>query len=436
MDRNRKIIIVIIAAFILILVGLFVYGYISERNNQAATLEFWGVFDDRSAVKPLIDGFQSTNSKIKINYTQFTDPVLYEQKLVDALAAGRGPDVFMFHNSWLPKHFDKLAPLTEEQLPLVQFRSLYPEVVEQDFAPTAVVYVLPLSVDTLALFYNRDDFNNASLPLPPKTWTEFESYVERLRKVNPSTNEIIHAGAAMGGSANSINRATDLLYLLMLQAGTQMVNNSFTQATFTTGGNETGILPGLEALNFYTQFANPSSPYYTWHEDLHYSLDNFQEEGVSMVFNYGYQAPQIKERNPFLNFEIGPMPQIAGSSRAVNFANYWGLGVANQSANVAIAQHFVITSATDANIMRQYSIATEKPPALRSLIQENINHPSLGVFANQALTARTWAQIDNVEIEKIISKMILDVTSGRVGALPALREAENSVNILMNRIRR
>jgi maltose-binding protein MalE len=190
-------------------------------------------------------------------------------------------------------------------------------------------------------------------------------------------------------------------------------------------------MSGLTALNFYTRFANAGDKMYTWNDSLHYSLDNFAEEDVSMIFNYAYQMRQIKQKNPFLNLGIALMPQPNTVDVRVDFPNYWGLAVSNKSANSAAALDFVKTVTTDPDIIGAYNKANQRPPALRSLINASLSDPIMGVFARQALTARSWPQIDNVRVEEIFSSMIDSVITGRVSPADALREAENRVSAIM-----
>jgi hypothetical protein len=57
----------------------------------------------------------------------------------------------------------------------------------------------------------------------------------------------------------------------------------------------------------------------------------------------------------------------------------------------------------------------------------------LGVFATQALTARSWFQVDNIAIETIFADMIDNVILGRLTIRKALQEAESRVSVLMGR---
>lgn len=432
LTRNRIIILgiaaLILVFFILVFLGLIPGLRLGTQRAPQLTLTVWGVFDTNRAWDTIAIEYRKLRPNVEIRYKEM-NPETYEADLLDALAAGNGPDVFMFHNTWLPKHINKITPLAESQFPFVTFRDSFPQVIVQDFAPEGIIYASPLYLDTLAMFYNKDVFDRKKVVQPPKTWTEFQNAVTKLRELNPSTNEIIRAGAAIGGSNRSINRATDLLNLLMLQSGTEMVNENFTDARFAQSSDNKN--PGLSSLEFYTQFANPSSPFYTWHQNLHYSVDNFIEGATAIIFNYSHQIAAFRAKNPFLNFGVAPAPQITGSTQPVSYANYWGLAVSNKSKNPSWAWDLILYATTDETAAKTYLNLTRKPPALRSLIQANINDPDLGVFAQQALIARSWPQIDNNKIEEIFSDMIEAVINGQLTHRNALQKAESEVSQLM-----
>ncbi|MEK7574008.1 MAG: extracellular solute-binding protein [Patescibacteria group bacterium] len=433
-NRNQKIIISVAGSIVLIFILIFA-GVIpglrpGAKQRLKADLEFWGVFDKSDIYQSVIDQFQNIHQGVSINYRQF-DPQSYENELINALAAGQGPDIFMIHNSWLPKHYDKISPLPSEKLNIAVYGDqLFPKVVKTDFTANDVIYALPLSIDTLALIYNKDIFDQSGIALAPATWLEFQNIVPKLRILD-NTGKISRAAAAIGGSEKSVNRATDLLSLLMLQAGAQMTDQDFTRATFAqtlTGG----FSPGLNALEFYTRFANPINFDYTWNEALHYSLDSFAESSSAMIFNYAYQLPNLKAKNPLLNLGVAPIPQN-NPAKAVNYANYWGYTVSNKSPYSDLVWDFILLLTTNQNNARAYLQETKKPPALRFLINEYSNDPEIGIFAKQILTAKSWPQINDNKIETIFSDMIESVINGRQSAETALDQAEAEVSQLMMR---
>jgi len=433
LTRNQ-IIIIVLAGLIVLFFLLVFFGIIPGLKGPGTgsfglpgggyetELIFWGVTEagDTSAIQLIIEEYLKTNKNVRINYRQFDDVLSYEKTLLNSLATGQAPDIFMFHSSWLPKHYDKVMPGPETFLPLSQFRQLFPTVVEQNFVLNGKVYALPLYIDTLAFLYNKDIFDAKSIALMPKTWQEFQNLISQLRQIN-ILNQIVKPAAALGGSEKNINSASDLLNLLMLQFGSQMIDQ-YGKINF---GNQ-----GLQALNFYLQFANPSSPYYTWNENLHYSLDSFSEGSTAIIFNYASQIPLIKAKNPYLSIGVTLTPQPAGVSQPIDYANYWGLSVSNQSRNSNLAWNFIFSATTNSQVSEIYLQAVKKPPALRSLIEKYKNDPELGVFAKQALTARSWPQPDSNVVKQTFSNMIESVLSGRLNSEQALRQAENEINEL------
>jgi len=433
LTRNQ-IIIIVLAGLIVLFFLLVFFGIIPGLKGPGTgsfglpgggyetELIFWGVTEagDTSAIQLIIEEYLKTNKNVRINYRQFDDVLSYEKTLLNSLATGQAPDIFMFHSSWLPKHYDKVMPVPETFLPLSQFRQLFPTVVEQNFVLNGKVYALPLYIDTLAFLYNKDIFDAKSIALMPKTWQEFQNLISQLRQIN-ILNQIVKPAAALGGSEKNINSASDLLNLLMLQFGSQMIDQ-YGKINF---GNQ-----GLQALNFYLQFANPSSPYYTWNENLHYSLDSFSEGSTAIIFNYASQIPLIKAKNPYLSIGVTLTPQPAGVSQPIDYANYWGLSVSNQSRNSNLAWNFIFSATTNSQVSEIYLQAVKKPPALRSLIEKYKNDPELGVFAKQALTARSWPQPDSNVVKQTFSNMIESVLSGRLNSEQALRQAENEINEL------
>ena len=124
------------------------------------------------------------------------------------------------------------------------------------------------------------------------------------------------------------------------------------------------------------------------------------------------------------------MIQSAGTSQPVNYADYWGLAVSNQSRNPEIAWNFIMYFTADQTVAEKYIQESKRPPALRSLIQKYLNDLDLGVFSQQALTARSWPQPDSSAVRRIFSDMIESISSGRLSVDRALEQAENEINEL------
>src|SRR3989344_3919950 len=435
LGKNKLVFILLgTVVFVVFITVLFILQNLGGGSPCRSTLEFWVLYHDRQIFSDVFSSFQRIEQGIKINYRQFSYGD-YEKALIDALAAGIGPDLVMIHHTWLAKHRDKLTPMPDSSgskeivyPTAIDFQKQFVDVAYQDLVFESKIYAVPLYVDTLAIFYNKDMLNIAGITTPPKNWEEFNKSVELLTKLDSSGN-IIQAGAAIGTSEN-INRSTDILSALFLQGGTKMTNAGNTSATFTRHVNSVRV--GENALQYYTDFANTKKSVYTWNDSRHYSIDAFIEGKVAMMLNYSHQIHVVRGRFDRLNFSIAPLPQFSELD-AKNYANYFAVGVSNQSKNKAAAWRFLNFLASKDGSMT-YVSQTNRPSARRDIIDLQRNDPQLGIFAVQALSAKSWFQIDNNSIDNIFADMVDDVNLGRASIRSALRAAESKINVLMTKL--
>lgn len=437
--KNRKVIIAagvfMTAMIVLMLANALGGGFGNKQRLQKSELKIWGVWDDSQTMSKYIADFKREYSNVNIEYRKFT-PQEYETELVNALAEGRGPDLFAMHHTWYSKHKNKLAPMPEEIMTLKDYKDRFVDVVYDDFVVDGKVYGFPLYTDTLALFYNKDAFNDAGITNPPTTWKEVQDIVPKLTKID-SFGNINQAGIALGTGVN-INRSPDALAVLMIQAGAQMTSpTDYTSITFTQNRNQSGqnINPAELALTYYTDFANPRKAVYTWNSTLNNSIDAFYEREVAMILGYSYQVEAIKAKAPRLNFAVAPLPQVNLESGLANYANYWGYGVSTQSKYSKEAYTF-LKFLTEKEQSQQYFLATKRPTPRRDLVDMQSQDLDYGIFVKQILQAKTWRQPDNNTVDKIFIEAIENVNSGLLSYSRAVSQAQTQIQTLANNFKK
>lgn len=397
--RQQLIFLGVAGAIVIIFLAVFLAG--GRKPTEKIDLTIWGV-DNELAWDYAILQYQDRHPNVRIKYTEFPEDS-YEKNLINGLAAGNGPDIFMVNNRWAVKHADKIIPLPEGKISIKDFADLFSQVAEFDFLSTGGrIYGLPLSVDTLALFYNQDIFDRSGVALPPKTWEEFLAVIPKVRAFDRAGNLVLSA-AAIGGASESVENAADVLALLMLQTGA-LGQDEYPSETISSEAGE-------NALDFYTRFADSKSQSYAWSNSFAPSLDSFAEGKTAMIFGYADDIPKVKAKNPFLDFAVEPAPQ-SDPDQAVNIADYWALTVSNTTKNPDAAWDFAVFAATEKDTTSYYLTSTGRPPALRTLINENLNDSAFGVFARQALTARSFYQGDDIAVRAIFDKVIKKAISG------------------------
>ncbi len=216
---------------------------------------------------------------------------------------------------------------------------------------------------------------------------------------------IIQSGTSLG-LVDNVNRSFDIASLLMMQNGSSMSCGD----TFCVGGStKDGYNPGMEALRFYSDFANPVSDVYSWNSNMENSIDAFAAGKVAYMFGYNYNKEQVKAKNPSLNYYITTVPQIDGSSSEINYANYFVEVVASKSQHQNEAWDFVkyITAAEN---VEKYLNATGKPAAIRSILSRQQDNPDVSMFARQAYTARDWYHgKDYAKAESVLNRLVSGV---------------------------
>lgn len=443
---NKKIFVLLVFFVFLLTAGIGCKKPTVQQSTTPVTINYWRVFDGQDDFAEIISKYNQQHPYITINYRKLRYDE-YEEELLNAFAEDRGPDIFSIHNTWIKKYQSKIEPMptqTTMVFPILQGtikKEIVPEVrvlrsinlreLKQNFADVVYsdvvidnqIYGLPLSVDTLAMYYNQDLFDRAGIIEIPKYWNKnFQDSVKKLTRQD-LRGSIIQSGVSLGGSTN-IERFSDVLSVLMMQNGANMMsdNGQILFHTIPESLPDKSYNPGLMALRFYIDFANPIKEVYSWNNTVENSINMFASGKLAMTFGYAYHLPTIKTMAPKLNFLVAPLPQIEGSNLPVNFANYWVEVVSKKSKYQNEAWNF-IQFLTNAENVGTYLAKTKKPAALRSLLPAQQEDQEIGVFASQVLTAKSWYKGNNAMLMENFFGQMIDA---------ALADTENKTMDIMN----
>ncbi len=423
---------IVVFFFVLIVGAVLLAGNTGKKNTgskEQVELVWWKPFNDRSDMEALISEYQKVRKNVTIKYVK-KNINTYEEELLNAIASGNSPDIFSIHNDWLPKHIDKMAPITEGLMSQREYEDAFVDVAADDFIKDGKIYSMPLTVDVLGLYYNKDILGSAGIFTPPKTWLEVTSDVQKITKIDAEGN-FTRSGISLGTSTN-INRSTDILLLLMLQNGTQFYNATYTTARFNQdiSANGENYNPGEMALSYFTQFAKPSNKAYTWNNRADNSVDAFVQGKLGMMLSYSYMAPTLRAKAPNLNWGVVGVPQVDTSDLKVNFANYWGESVSKTSKKQAAAWDF-LKFITQHDVLAKYQAKIKSPSSRKDLLKDQSKDLDLGVFAENAITAKGVYKSDANQFEIIFLKMIDDVNLRGKDPDDAINAAVSQVNNLL-----
>ena len=311
----------LVALIIAVFLIWFIFSRFVGKGNQPVTLEYWGLWEDSNVMQTVISDFERENPSIKVKYVK-QDPKEYADRLLAHIQQGDGPDIFRFHNSWVPMFVSMLSPLTQDVMSSKDFAKAYYPVAQQDLVKNGAIYGIPLEIDTLVLFTNNQILQKENVKVPTN-WPDFIT-AARAMTVKDAAGKIKIAGAAMG-TYDNITHAPDILSLLFVQNGADTKNLASTAKN------------ASDAISFYTSFVNADGN--VWDDTLDPSFVAFAKGNLAMYFGYSWDIFSLKAYNPSLEFSASPVPHLPG--RDMTISSYWAEGVSAKSKNQKQAMLFM-----------------------------------------------------------------------------------------------
>lgn len=373
---SKRLLIIGLAGFIVIaiIIGLILFFINKGTQPKPIMLVYWGLWENEAVMQTVIDEYQQSHPNVTIQYSD-QSPIEYRQRLQAAIARGEGPDIFRFHNTWVPMMVNDLARAPASIVSPDEFKKTYYPVMANDLTIQGSIVGVPLMVDGLMLYYNKTLLSEAGVAVP-STWEEFESSAQRLT-VKDENGAIILSGAAIG-TADNIEHFSDILGLTLQQ------NN----ADFSDLKGPAAI----QTLTYYTLFALP--PNNIWDMNQDNSIVAFAGGRVAMIFAPSWQVFTLQAMNPDLNFGAAPVPQLTGAA-PVSWASYWAEGVSSKSQNPQAAFEFLQYLSSKDTVTKLYTEVSKTRAfgsayARTDLAPELSTHEFLGPIVQQAPNMRSW----------------------------------------------
>jgi len=405
---KRIIILTILLVFIGAAVILGRIAFSSLTAPQEVLLTYWGLWENDGVTKPIIAEFEAMNPKIKIQYSKQSHRQ-YRERLQAAIERGDGPDIFRFHNTWVPMLKNQLSPIPETIITPSEFSASYYPTATNDLVAGQTIYGVPLMIEGLGLYYNEDLFAASGVTTPPTTWEELLVIVPKIAK--PEGNGFAVSAIALGTTGN-IENFSDILATMFMQNGANLAIPKGKEAE--------------ETLAFYHKFANPNDPVYTWNETMDNSMYAFANGKVAMIFAPSWRAFDIiemaKQVNPNLKFKIAPIPQLPGNT--VTWASYWVEGISEKSKYKKQAAEFLKFLTTRETMIKLYAEESKvrlfgEPYARSDMASLLTSDPYVGPYIKQAkdarsfpLASRTFDNGLNDRMMKYVENAVNAITTG------------------------
>ncbi len=407
-------IVLIAAFFVLGIVGIFVLSNatgVDEKDKiYGDSVLIWGTLDENIVNSVLAEAIKMDKAISVIRYRQF-DESSFDSEIINAIAEGNAPDLLILPNESLVTHRAKLMPIPYETLSERTFRDTYIDGADI-FMMSDGTYGIPLMVDPLVVFWNRDIFSSSGLVLPPKTWEDLVA-VTLPAVVQTAPNRDLERSVIAFGEYSNVRHAKDLLLMLLLQSGAPLVSESDKLYSVLLNNSSENKLPSAEAvLSFYTQFSNPTSASYTWNRTQPLDWNAFKAGTLGMYFGKSSEIASMQEQNPNLSFDIATVPQGKGATTLRNYGTFYALAIPRISVNRTGAYRAALALTSESNAAL-FADLSNTAPALRSLFDTPPANSNTNIIRQSALTARGWLDPSKRESGEIFRTAVEDISTGR-----------------------
>ncbi len=427
--------IAVLAIFgVLALIGVIVFATFSSGagKGNVGTVVIWGtlpqnVFD--TTLNSLRSSQQGLDGVVYIE----KNPATYDAELLNALAAGQGPDLIIITQDEILSKQDKIALIPFSSLSERTFRDTFID--ESDlFLTKQGIVGLPFIVDPLVSYWNRNTLAASGVAHPPQYWDELYDYALKVTKRDPAGN--ITQSAVALGEVQNVSHAKDIFAAIMMQGGNSIVarapETGLPISVFADHGSDGGI-PAETTLTFFTQFADPNKNVYSWNRSLPASRDAFVGGQLALYFGYGSEASAIRTANPNLNFDIAALPKIKPVARSVALSGTFGrmhafaVPKAARNSSGAIATAQLLSGAGAQEIANKIGL----PSARRDLIALGTQNPLQATLYAGALVAGGWLDPNPGSTDTIVTTMVESVTTGKSRVSDAVTTAQRAFAALL-----
>lgn len=152
------------------------------------TVEYlgWGDQADVPAWDKISKDYMAKNTNVTVKVTTVADPGNnHYPKLQTMIAGGTPPDIASFQGWEWQVYADKgvLTPI-DELVGTGALKGLYPNLpaIETTTKRKGKLYLVPMEIATMVMFYAKKPFQDAGIPFPTDEWT-FEQFLETAKKL-------------------------------------------------------------------------------------------------------------------------------------------------------------------------------------------------------------------------------------------------------------
>lgn len=399
----------------------------SQNQKLSGNVVVWGTVPSSS----MLDFVDMFNKEAK-TYTMKYIEVPYEQmnaKITSARANGQSPDLIIAPSDILLANVNWTQIIGLNDISESVFKGSFADIASVLFFPGVGSVGLPVSVDPLVLYYNKDLLSTNGFVNPPATWTDLYNYQAKLTKMNGLGGFSLSTIAF--GTYDNIPHITDIILSMIFQQGGVPITNTFGMdsegnrvtkyvVSLNDIDQKSGLSPLNSALAFTKDFSDSQKSTYNWNARSSNALNQFIAGNLAFYIGYASELGYIKGANQKLNVGLDYLPQISGSTVSATYGKLYTVFMLNTSPTPGLSYKVM----KDLSFGPLASILTSVVGGSSPLKQNIVNAMSSGdraseVFGNSVLISKNFPDLHRLETEALMREAIRQVYNGEKSTVDA-----------------
>lgn len=444
---NFKNILLGVGIFAVIIALLGFSGKLPIFNNTSTqklsgTVNVWGTIPAES-MSYFVDSFDKEAKTYSMQYTEVPYSQI-NQKLTTALADGVAPDLIIAPSDIVLSNISRVFPVSVSTMPETNFRNQFIDMSSMLISIPYGYLGLPVSVDPLVLYYNRDILSTNGFTNPPTTWSDLYNYNNKITRLDESGDPTLSTIAF--GTYDNVPHITDIIMAMIMQQG-QIPASPVTvndangskiayQILLDNSSSENGISPLNSALSFTKDFADRQKPTYNWNAKSNNALQEFISGNLAFYIGYASESGYIKSANQKLYFDYTYLPQISGSNTTATFGRLYTIFMLRTSPNAStnsLAYQVMVSLATGPFSQNLVGV-TGGISALKSNIVASMSSGDQGaeIFGNSALISKNFYDLHRENLEVLMREAIRKVYNGEATTAEASKTLADTLQSVYN----
>lgn len=431
MNNFQTILVAIFLAFfifaVLIFSGLIKVGSSSSKATSLnGKIIVWGTLSAPNLYK-VFEKAAANDQSLVINYVR-KNPSTYEQSLIESFASGNGPDLFFITPAMIIKNQGFINKIPYTSYPKNIYISSFIDGADIFLKPKGIL-ALPVVVDPMVMYYNKNLLSNKGIAIPPSSWDQLFKLNNQLTQ-RKDDGTILQSMIALGRYDN-ITDAKGILSTLLLQAGNSIIKSKDGKYISVLDENSfnTSISPLSIILKYLINFSNPSSSAYSWNSSIPSSIDFFVQGKLALYLGKASELFKIQSMNPNLSFNVSEILQTKNAPKRT-FGDIYALAI-NKKSKKPILAFQVASLLSSSKVVKDFSNALSLPPALKLLLSKKPTAPYMYTFYNSAIITQSWADPNPSSTNLMFNDLFNNVSSNKLSINSAINKVQNQLKQIL-----